>query len=104
MSQNEKKGRRREAPPDKADYQYQHQDNANTFMQFGRLMVPAIVIAERDHPQTQRKHAIDGNCDQPVQDNRNCAIAKWRITKLHNVNRKSVKVNLKWRQKNNIAT
>ncbi|MNV83594.1 hypothetical protein D3C71_1774100 [compost metagenome] len=43
---------RRKVAPDESNDQSHHQQDANAFVQFRSLMVPAVVIAQRHHPQT----------------------------------------------------
>ncbi|MNE67965.1 hypothetical protein D3C80_1636040 [compost metagenome] len=43
-------GRRRNKTPDHPDHHHDEQQRADTFMNFRCLVIPDIVIAQRDHP------------------------------------------------------
>jgi hypothetical protein len=57
---------RGDVAPDNADNQAHHQQNADALMQFWCLVIPAIVVAEGNHPQPEAKHGINGNGHDPV--------------------------------------
>ena len=55
--------------PYHAENQPHHQQNADAFMQLRRKsVIPAVIIAERDHPESKSKHTVDSKSKYPVQN------------------------------------
>src|SRR5471030_2047816 len=52
--------------PKQAEYHQCKDQDANAFVQFGCTVIPGVVIAQPDHPQTKNKKTIDGQSYHPM--------------------------------------